>query len=438
MDRLIRRSLTTKTHPLLNCCLYYLQWYKYEPADPSNALPPVEYDPNNAGELRPDLCPEDTDDDEYDKYWELFQHGMNVIRKDDADKFLCWALFGKHRHELEDWEEAELQKAHEKGEDTFGFCTKSGSAGVYFPKVLLSLENCISYHRPLMFYAAVEVFRQCGYLAFKLMGFKLHVTKTGVRCWYKRGDKNCDLLPILLFQGIAPGGPVYYLPFISTTLARDGRSVYLFECEAVSCTMRFNTVISEEDTISGIREVVDKFENDRDLCILGHSFGSCQLTWMIHSPLRNRIKQFIALEPASLMLSESDVILNMHTPHLRLCVDLVMEWYIRRKFEWYNSELWLDDIPQDCRVIIGVAGQDIILNSSKIREEVESYSTLDKRFAERTKLLYSKYGTHGNCLVNPYAWRDIREAMLQQQLSLYKGEHFKKKMEESKPSLKQI
>merc|ERR1712157_645695 len=108
--------------------------------------------------------------------------------------------------------------------------------------------------------------------------------------------------------------------------------------------------------------VVNKFiAKDKGLCVVGHSFGSCQLTWVIHSQLlRNRIKQFVLLEPTSLMLSESDVILNMHKFYLRLCVDIVMEWYIRRKFEWYNSELWLDDIPPDCQVLICLAGKDFI------------------------------------------------------------------------------
>merc|ERR1719420_2363273 len=64
-----------------------------------------------------------------------------------------------------------------------------------------------------------------------------------------------------------------------------------------------------------------------------------------------------------------------------------MEWYIRRKFEWYNSELWLDDIPPDCQVLICLAGKDFIVNPTKIREEVESYSAVDTNFAKRTKFL---------------------------------------------------
>ena len=51
--------------------------------------------------------------------------------------------------------------------------------------------------------------------------------------------------------------------------------------------------------------------------------------------------------------------------------ELFIENYLRRSFAWYNSELWLEDIPPHCKVVVCLAAKDDVLNAKKIKREID-------------------------------------------------------------------
>lgn len=344
---------------------------------------------------------------------------VNVLGKDDIDDFMAWGFFGKFVSDLTDEDRLEMIKCYKVLEDYHGIIFKPGRSANYKIRHLLSLEKCEAYFRPLAFYGKVAMMKWGANQLFRLAGFSRYVSKQGVVCWYKPAadDYGKKLLPLLFFHGVGPGGHALYTLMVLLGLNRTGRAIFMFENHSVSGTLNFKA-ISEQDTIAGVTEMVDRFCPDKNLSLMGHSFGTSALTWLLHSNLRPRIRQMVLLEPVSIMLSESDVIVQMGTPVLRAAVDIVLEHYIRRQFPWYNSELWLEDIPEDVHVIVGLAGKDPIISTPKIRQELEAFCAFNPKIAKNMDFIYWENNMHGMCLGFPWNWREINDVMLGQEMKM--------------------
>lgn len=361
-------------------------------------------------------CDENTTNSEKDS-----EYTVTVLRKDDIDDFMAWGFFGKFVSDLVEWEKEEMNQCYKVFEAMYGLVFKPGRSPNYKLRHLLSLEDCVAMHRPLTFYAQIAAYKWCASQLFRLAGFSRHVSKSGVICWYKPAaddDYSQKLLPLCVFHGVGPGGHANYTALILLGLNRTGRAIYVFENHSVACTLDFKA-IPEADYVDGVHEMVDRFSGThRGISLLGHSFGSSALTWLLHSKLRSRIRQMVILEPVSIMLSESEVIVNMAKPHFKLAIDLVLEHYIRRQYPWYNSELWLEDIPEGVHVVIGLAGKDPLICTAKITEEIEAFCAVNPKIARNMDFIYWKNNLHGMCLGLPWCWKDINDAMLKREMAM--------------------
>ena len=353
---------------------------------------------------------------------------VTVLGKDDIDDFMAWGFFGKFVSDLLQWEKDEMDLCYSVFEDMHGIVFRPGRSPDYKLRHLLSLEPCVAMHRPLAYYAKVASMKWCASQLFRLAGFSRHVTTAGeggMVCWYKPAADDSfsqSLLPLCFFHGVGPGGHAFYTLMVILGLNRTGRAIMLFENHSVACTLNFKA-LSEQDTITGVKEMVNKFCGpDRHISLMGHSFGSSALTWLMHSEMAPRIRQMVILEPVSIMLSEVDVIQNMASPVLKMAIDLVLEHYIRRQFPWYNSELWLEDIPEHISVIIGLAGKDPIICTEKVTKELEAFCNTYPKKAKKIDFIYWKNNFHGMCLGLPWCWKDINDAMLKQELPIMRSQ----------------
>ncbi|CAB9496361.1 expressed unknown protein [Seminavis robusta] len=365
---------------------------------------------------------DDTDDDEVDDNASIHaEYTVTVLRKDDVDDFMAWGFFGKFVSTLEEWEREEMENCYQVLEEMHGIRFQPGRSPHYKLKYLLSLEDCVAMHRPLIFYLQVFLVKWFAGLLFRLAGFSRHVAESGVICWYKPAaddDYSKNLLPLCFFHGVGPGGHALYTLMVLLGLNRTGRAIFLFENHSVTCSLNFKA-LTDNEIVDGVREMIDRFCGpDRPISLMGHSFGSSALTWILHSDLKPRIRQMVILEPVSLMLSESDVICTMAKPIFKAAIDLVLEHYIRRQYPWYNSELWLEDIPDDVHVIIGLAGRDGLIPTPKITQEIEAFCAVNPKVAKNMDFIYWKNNLHGLCLVLPWCWKDINDAMLKQELAM--------------------
>ena len=262
------------------------------------------------------------------------------------------------------------------------------------------------------------------------------------------GYVNVNVSPVLFFHGIAPAGLTFYLPLIydviiqgakhvfQTTSSSVRHPIFLFENLPITCSLVFDA-LTEEQTVTLVNQVLsnhgyrsDEKKKQNDLILCGHSFGSFQMTWLIKSPLfQHRLQKIILLDPVSILLSEPDVIMNfvynrtadavfehngingnsileyLHKQKIRILAssELGIEYYLRRHFAWYNSELWLEDISMETEVCVFVSEKDEIIDAAKVMKEI-------KRFP-RVKLTYWKDVGHAALITNPALWGDFSHSL---------------------------
>ena len=313
--------------------------------------------------------------------------GGRRIRRGNMDEFLSWAFFGvSHPSLLASGEaRAALDGLHDALRERAGLSFEPGADPDYEP-LAFTLERVNSLYRPLCVYAATAFVRGAGCCLLRAMGFRKLACGRGLGYWHRSPDDGGDDAgvgrPFLFFHGIAPGGHAPYLPMIFLGLLRGPRlsyrrrHVFLFENDPISYAMS-SDALSEEDTVHGVLEAMDRHLGDedgdasgaktarsRDLDVCGHSFGTCQLTWLIKCPrIGDRIGSMFLLDPVSILLSEPDVVTNFlygsrllrdpsegckgwtvrlvrcfHRMKIRLAVssEIFIESYLRRNFAWYG------------------------------------------------------------------------------------------------------
>lgn len=344
----------------------------------------------------------------------IFKWALHTLRHDDVNDLLSCFFFGKRVEDMLEWETTELARLFHYLETHFDLKCQPGRSPVCSPR-LLTLEDCDAWHRPLAVYAGIYAMQWGKAGALWSQGFSYHVTKTGLPYWHRpaatqQQSSTTAPNPLLFFHGIAPGGSTIYLPMLLKGVANDGRALFIFENAPVSCHPSFD-ILSEDETIEGVQEALEKFYPQGDIALMGHSFGSFQLTWLIYSPLRDRIRQFVLLDPVSILLSEPDLIQNFEdaTPLFKIFLkELWTNYYIRRHFSWYRSELWLDDLPDNVDFFVGLAERDQIVNGPKVRREVDIFGDEHPAFARQTTSVYWENALHGDCVYQPNKWKDIR------------------------------
>lgn len=364
--------------------------------------------------ITPISSPENSDDEEPPH--EAAQHSLY---KEDMDDFFSWAFFGKLFSTLENWERHELDRVYheiQKAHDLI-FPPRVKHTLYYHSKPrCMSLEpvNCL--YRPLLVYMIVDLVKLGGSLLLFAKGYQRIVASTGLVAWHRPAAvKNSSLMPLLFFHGIAPGGLMLYLPMLFQSFANEpDRPVFFFENRSISCALDF-TPLTEQQTVDGVVEILEKFKHDTSkLSLVGHSFGSCPVTWLLASKRLPNIKQIVLLDPVTIMLSEPDVMVNFlyaeEISKIRMVAssELFTEYYLRRHFSWYNSELWLESVTDDCELLVCLAEKDEIINASKVKGEVERHS--------RGRLVYWKGAGHADCVTSPSKWKQVKNAMLEQEL----------------------
>lgn len=440
MHRIEETCRMTKGDEKMTMKTFLTEWFHVErkaTAVSTTATTATTANPAPSLSPTPSSSPENSDDESSESSPPTLPEVDDIILyRQDIDDFFAWAFWGKPYASMDAADLVELDRIYQELLDrhdlTFPFRSDSGEDekdDTHHSKPrLMSLEPVNAWYRPLFVYLTVYFIKVCGGIILRLMGFHRIVASTGLVAWYRPAILNIDstnqgtsLLPLLFFHGIAPGGVMLYLPMIFFGLATEpDRAVFLFENRAISCALDFYP-LTEEETVDGVVEILQsKHLADADLSLVGHSFGSCSLTWMLASRRLPNIKQVVLIDPVAVLLSEPDVMVNFlyaeEIDKIRMVAssELFTEYYLRRHFAWYNSELWLEDYVQDCKMLICLSENDEIINSAKVKQEVE-------RHAPSAKLVYWERVGHGASIPSPSKWHQVKGAMLEQELQIAQG-----------------
>jgi len=359
------------------------------------------------------------------------------LYKEEMDDFFAWALFGKQYSTLLPWESEELRKTFTLLQEKYKiqFPQKCISPQEGRPETFdkkqprcMSLEPVNSIHRPLLIYIIVALLKTAAGLLLRLLGYRRIVSSTGLVGWYKASKQvqheGSSFLPLLFFHGIAPGGLVFYLPMILLGIATErDRPIFLFENPSISCTIDFN-VLTEEQTVQGVEEIIDQcLGSERVISVMGHSFGSISIAWLLKSKLASQIQQIALLDPVAILLSEADVMINflysgvVNIIHVAVATELFTEYYLRRHVAWYNSELWLDDLQEHHKMLVCLSEQDEVINVNKVKQELER-NALDTSRKNKPTTIYWGDVRHAGCMASPTKWKQIKNILIQQELDI--------------------
>eukprot|EP00529_Nitzschia_sp_RCC80_P011548 CAMPEP_0113458622 /NCGR_PEP_ID=MMETSP0014_2-20120614/10018_1 /TAXON_ID=2857 /ORGANISM="Nitzschia sp." /LENGTH=636 /DNA_ID=CAMNT_0000350153 /DNA_START=480 /DNA_END=2387 /DNA_ORIENTATION=- /assembly_acc=CAM_ASM_000159 len=405
-----------------------------------------------------------------------------ILYRQDMDEFFSWAFFGKFHDKLSREESEELERIYdeiEKQHPDLTFPPKpphvhqttdnnTTTADVVCKARRMTLEPMRAMYRPLSVYLGVGCLKIAAGLVLRYHGFQRITTESGLIAWYRPASSSVSpspsssaankdrtessRLPLLFFHGIAPGGFALYLPLLLKGFATEtDRPVFLFENKSISCAIDFHP-LTEERTVDGVIECLEKCGMaNTDISLMGHSFGSCTIAWLVAAALSssksssssqrrkrqftNSIKQIVLIDPVAILLSEPDVMVNFLYSNdidkikIAASSELFTEWYLRRNFSWYNSELHLDDVSKlnkdddigsndgdsssssrsGCEVLVALSENDEIINATKVKQEIERHGEVV------SDLIYWTGVGHGAAVPSPSRWKEVKDKMLRQE-----------------------
>lgn len=357
---------------------------------------------------------------------------LKRLKRGDIEEIISWAFFGKIKI-IEPWEGKELEKMLESLRTRYGINLNPGRTEDLRTKAY-TLQNVTCIHRPLLIYFIFYCLKQVGRVFLRCHGFEYFSTSNGINYWVRHDlpgacgeqlkGKTADAkVPFLFFHGISLGGHYFSLPMI-LSLCKDRRPIILFEFSPIMYNISFN-VPSEEEFVEGVREALDlHFSSNLTFTFCGHSFGTLQLTWLIHA-MPKRINQLILLDPVSILMGEPDVMSNFYYHrnlrrslnnaliHIFVSTEVFIQWYFRRYIYYYNCELWMDDIPEHTKVLVCLSEKDEIMNSPRARNYIMMHNEKQKcSDLPQVDVVYWNDVVHGQCFDEADLWKPIRNFML--------------------------
>jgi len=376
----------------------------------------------------------------------------NSLLQGDIDDFMAWGFFFKRIHELVDWEREEMKVMYDIMAKDYGVSFKPGKTpGI--KACLMNVDEVNALWRPLLVYVMFFFVNSSGRLWMRYCGFQFFLTKNGLGYWYRpersrnNEDKSFDSskqLPLLFFHGISPGGLTIYLPMLLYGMSSSGRAAFYFENPPITCALSFKA-LTEEETCNGVLEALNThLHKDKKVIIAGHSFGSCQISWLLHSPVSQRIHQLLLLDPVSILLCypdtmqnflykfllENPITMNFQDQCVRYMVstEIGVEHYLRRRVAWYNSELFFETVPDSIQVTVCLSGKDNIVNASSVKKEVVLTNEIrlkslrqncgnienGKVKTRQVELIYWPEDGHGQCLFMRRSWNDLEKSITRQ------------------------
>jgi pimeloyl-ACP methyl ester carboxylesterase len=351
---------------------------------------------------------------------------LEEVHKENLASFIAWGIFGKHLHELDNDEQQRMQELLDYTANRYEVLAnlKPGK-NPNITHCAITLEPVRYFHRPLLLYVASglgEIFFHNTYL--RMVGFQFLETE-GMTYWIKEGSSQ--LPPMLIYHGISSGWSMYSL-LIRTF--HPHRTVILVDLDAVKIKSMYFHMPSMEKYNESILRVLRRHRIEK-VSIVGHSFGSITASWLVNKH-PEVVSHVTMLDPVSILLCLPDVVENFIYRSLRNCKspveaviwffaarELTISYALHRNFIWHNNILWLQDLPADIGVVVGVATKDEITNPRLQQAYIDNCVALRERQAaitsatppaKITTVVWQNY-SHGQILLTPSALNTFRDVV---------------------------
>merc|ERR1712048_156486 len=147
---------------------------------------------------------------------------------------------------------------------------------------------------------------------------------------------------------------------------------------------------------------------------VGHSYGSAVLTWVVRNE-RQCVSKAVLIDPICFLLCQPDVVCNFLYSDPNNAVTKAMAHFVRwelfqahvlfRHFYWYHNNMWADELPDNCTVVL--SGNDNIIDPQLVRRYLQD--SKEKRDLIELEIAWYPHLGHGAFLVDKQANVDILE-----------------------------
>ena len=204
-------------------------------------------------------------------------------------------------------------------------------------------------------------------------------------------DKSTD--PVVVFHGITTGWSLYIN--LIKALSRN-RTVILVDLEGIKIKSMSFQLPTPEQFANEVQSILKRHKIKR-CSVVAHSFGSVSCTWFLRYHPES-ISHITMIDPVSILLMLPDVaysFLYRMPSNLFQCIvyfcasrDLTISHMLHRQFWWYNNIFWLEDVPAHIGLVVGLAGNDQIVNARVLQQYLNNF---------RIQRLKKQRHVHENC-----------------------------------------
>ena len=271
-----------------------------------------------------------------------------------------------------------------------------------------NLEPLRYRHKPLVFYGITHgAFHMVKHTLKKEHGFDYTPAADGskdIAYWYRA--PSCPIEeanpPLVFVHGV--GGLSFYYPLISKLaeeIEKSGDNTPIILLDLPQVSLRINDNIpSIESSVESVCDILDKTvgSNGKKATLVGHSFGSLILSWMVQSR-PDRVSNCIFLDPIVFQLHQKDVLFNFHMNRVDhrnkdkwsnpfsigalanlAGTEMHTNNAMLRHFWWTSNALWPSEIlKNDISACVLLSEKDEIVPSSDVANLFEAFNQNEKK-----------------------------------------------------------
>lgn len=339
------------------------------------------------------------------------------VNTDQVDSWLAWVAFNSTLSELSAEQVETVCSLRAKY--FVGATTDQSSSREMAPK--FNMVPIPHVHHPLILYALFHACVQWGEWTLYSKGYHFLQTNDGMTYWYRQGFPSRDTppTPVFIIHGINSMGWSQYATLVDAF--GDHRTLVLINYDAIKpCTLCVD-VMPPEVFQRNIVEIMERHHIPQ-CSIVGHSWGTFLTRWVLqHIP--ERIVHVTLIDPVALTIYFPDTVHTMFYKPSRtiqdyllryfLTYDITIAYNLQRHFEWHNTVIYLEDVPDHIGLVIGIAMQDEFLYSRGAVELVEKCAAARKASSHASPirhLIWERYG-HADAIYDREAMRNIVKAI---------------------------
>jgi len=298
--------------------------------------------------------------DDWISGWFLTKSGNKCVPQNvlsiNMNMYLAWLLFTTEFNKLNDYQ---IETIKTIVNNCSGLQMKNGVNSHIYP-VKFSLDPITHIHHPLCIYGLLAVYSFYGDIHLYIKGFRLLHTEQGMSYWYRKcPEPDTRLLPLIIFHGIYATWQ-NYVSIIE--VLGNSRDVILINYDGIKIGSLSTNIADPFSLSKNVINILDS-HNITMVSLFGHSWGTILSGWILKT-IPERIHHITLIDPVaiSIFLPPSAYTILYKPP--QTCVDYLITYLIRndltisynlhRHFEWYNTIMFLDEIPNNIGMVIGL------------------------------------------------------------------------------------